>query len=71
MNKFETVDVAELSAVVGGKKVKQSKMVKCLSALTTKGGIGFMKGSAFGAAWGLASAGIQYCGWGPQPQKVS
>lgn len=69
MNKFETVDGTELSVVVGGKKIKQSKTARCLSELVTKGGIGFMRGSAFGTAWGLAKAGIKYCGWGPQPQK--
>lgn len=67
MSKVEVLNEEELTTVVGG---THSKGMKCLSGLTTGFGIGLMRGSAFGAAWGLAKASVLYCGLGPQPQKV-
>lgn len=72
MSKVEILNEEELANVVGGKgsKIRPNKALKCLSGLTTGFGIGVIKGSAFGAAWGLAKASVLYCGVGPQPQKV-
>ena len=54
----------------GGMKPTKVIYYVVLSGLTTGFGIGLMRGSAFGAAWGLAKASVLYCGLGPQPQKV-
>lgn len=50
MNKFETVDGAELSVVIGGKKKHNGAVAKCASMI----GIGAVKGAIKGASTGAA-----------------
>lgn len=66
MNKFETVDIAELSAVVGGKKKKgghynQYATWKCGVGVAAGGILGGLSGNPAAIAGGMFTGYAKFC----------